>query len=328
MKDTGSIELTAFDPLLHNFPLPLGATLYPLGFPVEIHTNNAEILEMAEESWGACLQKFAKPPIEIRIAVSEENASEPPSAPVFRAQGHLLSIVSDAAHFAMCDLARGFAFCWLTQGATNARVWTRHYFLDAMVYCCLNHLYVTAVHAGCIAKNGRGVLLCGPSGVGKSVLALACARDGWSFVTDDVAYLVRGEKSDTVVGKPDRMKFLTTAAALFPSVKWPQAGADHAGSPFLELRTEDVHMATAPSCSADFLVFLRRPKAGPARLIPIDSKEALIRLLADLPVFDKPVYAEHRRSVMILSRVRAYELQYEHLAEAIPILSQLAGDGS
>ena len=52
MKDTGSIELTAFDPLLHNFPLPLGATLYPLGFPVEIHTNNAEILEMAEESWG------------------------------------------------------------------------------------------------------------------------------------------------------------------------------------------------------------------------------------------------------------------------------------
>jgi hypothetical protein len=326
MKDTGSIELTAFDPLLHNFALPLRATLYPLGFPLEIHTNSPEILEMVEESWGACVQKFAKPPIEIRIAVSRENASELPSAPVFRAQGHLLSIVSDAAHFAMCDLAAGFAFCWLTQHATNARVWTRHYFLDAMVYCSLNQLYVTAVHAGCIAKNRRGVLLCGPSGVGKSVLALACARNGWSFVTDDVAYLVRGEESAMVLGKPDRMKFLTTATALFPNLEWPQEGADHAGSPFLELRTEDLDMSTAPSCSADFLVFLRRPKTGPARLIPISSNEALIRLLADLPIFEEPVHAKHRRSIEILSRVRAYELEYEHLAEAIPILSQLAGD--
>lgn len=328
MKNTDTIELTSFDPLLYNFPLPLRGTLYPLGFPLEIHTNNPEILKMAEETWGACVRKFANPPIEIRIAVSEENEGEPPSAPVFRAQGHLLSIVSDAAHFAVCDLAKGFAFCWLMQGAINARVWTRHYFLDAMVYCSLTHLYVTAVHAGCITRNGRGVLLCGPSGVGKSVLALACAHNGWSFVTDDVAYLVRGKESEMVIGKPDRMKFLTTAAALFPGLPWPQAGADHAGSPLLELRTEDVEMATAHSCSPDFLVFLRRPKVGAASLIPIGSDEVLIRLLAELPVFDKPVHAEHRRSLEILSRVPAYELQYEHLDEAIPILNRLAGDGS
>ena len=34
MKDTDTIEISTFDPLLHNLPLPLRATLYPLGFPL------------------------------------------------------------------------------------------------------------------------------------------------------------------------------------------------------------------------------------------------------------------------------------------------------
>ena len=327
MKETGAIELTSFDPLLHILALPWRATFYPLGFPIEIRTNHQEILETAKESWGACLRRFATPPVEIRIAVSEGISNEPPSPPVFRAQGHLLSIVSDAANFAVCDLAKGFAFGWLTRAAATARVWTRHFYLDAMAYCCLTHLYVTAVHAACITKNGRGVLLCGPSGMGKSVLALACAQNGWAFVTDDVAYLVREFENDMVLGRPDRMKFLPTGAALFPSIQWTKPGADHDGSPFLELRTQNIDIATAQSSTADYLVFLRRrPEIGSARLMPIDSGDVFARLVAELPVFETSVHAAHRQSLETLSRVPAFEMQYEHLSDAIRMLNQLAGD--
>jgi hypothetical protein len=326
VKPTGTIELIAPDPLLHNLSLPLHHTFYPLGFPVEIYTNDQEILVMAEESWSACVQRFDKPPIHLRIAVSDENPGARPSPPVFRAQAHLLSIVSDPANFAVCDLSAGFSFCCLTRAAVSAHVWARHFFLDAMVFCSLNYRYVTAVHAGCISRNGHGTLLCGPSGIGKSVLALACAKNGWAFVTDDVVYLVRGSEEQMVLGKPDRMKFLPTGAVLFPSVPWPEPGADHDGTPFLELRTEDADIAVAQSCRADYLVFLRRPNHRAPRLVPIGSDEVFARLLADMPVFEKSIHAAHRKSLEILARVPAFELQYDQLEEAIGILNRLMGD--
>lgn len=47
----------------------------------------------------------------------------------------------------------------------------------------------TIVHAGLLARRKagewRGVLLVGPSGVGKSDLTLRLSRDGWTLVADD-----------------------------------------------------------------------------------------------------------------------------------------------
>ena len=42
------------------------------------------------------------------------------------------------------------------------------------------------VHAGAVALGGRGVLFVGVGGRGKTTTALACARDGFSFMADDL----------------------------------------------------------------------------------------------------------------------------------------------
>lgn len=325
VKQVGAIAAIAFDPLLHNVVLPLQATFYPIGFPVQIHTNDPAILTAAEESWSGHGQRFLTPPLQVRIAVSNDIPDEIPQAPVFRAQGHLLAIVSDAANFAMCDFSTGFAFCWLTPRAAAARAWVRHFFLEAIAYATLTHLYVTAVHAACITKNGLGVLLCGESGIGKSVLALKCARNGWTFVTDDVSYLLRAAENGTVLGKPKRMKFLPSAASLFPDIEWTNSGADHDGEPFAELRTGQIGISTEQSCTAGYLIFLRRPTGGPAHVMPIDSNQAFARLVAELPVYEKSVYAEHLRSIEVLSRVRAFDLHYDDLDDAVRLLDDLTG---
>lgn len=44
---------------------------------------------------------------------------------------------------------------------------------------------MTRVHAGCVAIGGRGVLITGPSGSGKSDLALRLVDRGAALVSDD-----------------------------------------------------------------------------------------------------------------------------------------------
>ena len=44
---------------------------------------------------------------------------------------------------------------------------------------------VDTIHASCVALDGRAILLTGPSGVGKSDLALRLIDRGWELVSDD-----------------------------------------------------------------------------------------------------------------------------------------------
>ena len=51
------------------------------------------------------------------------------------------------------------------------------------------------VHASCVARGGDAVLLLGPSGSGKSDLALRLLRLGWQLVADDQVMLQAMEGS-------------------------------------------------------------------------------------------------------------------------------------
>ena len=52
------------------------------------------------------------------------------------------------------------------------------------------------VHGALMEKDGRGVLLCGPSGIGKSTTARRMAAEGFDILADDCFLLRRGERGD------------------------------------------------------------------------------------------------------------------------------------
>jgi hypothetical protein len=218
-----------------------------------------------------------------------------------------MSAISDAENFAVCDYTRNFAFCRLNQNAD--RDFISYYYLQALVNFSLTQLYLTPVHAACVARNGRGVLLCGESGAGKTSLAYHCARNGWTYVSDNESWLVRGQEP-LLVGDPRRIRFRETAVQLFPELMGKQAVPHPNGKLSIELITS--HIATSQSCHIARVVFLSR-KPG----------DAVEHLLSEIPVYEDHVRRAHRASLEKIAQLDPVELSERRLDDAARILEEL-----
>ena len=63
----------------------------------------------------------------------------------------------------------------------------------------------TLLHASCVSADGRGILILGPAGSGKSSLALKLMGLGANLVSDDRTFVMR--KSDRLIATcPDKIR--------------------------------------------------------------------------------------------------------------------------
>jgi hypothetical protein len=315
--------LSALDPLGASTPLPYHHVLFPLGFPVHIKTNEQGIIRAAEQSWAAFPQRFREAPLQVRIIVSDSAGTRRPPIPVVRAQANLLTMVADAQNFACGDLAAGFGFASLSKAVLLNRDYLRYHFLEGLVYALLEMQHVVAVHAACVVKDGHGVLFVGNSGAGKSSLAYACARRGWTYVSDDATCLVRRRPGRQVLGNPHGFRFRPTVTTLFPELRGRIKLRN--GKPTVEVRTEGLtHLLTANECTVDHVVFLnRRPEpAGPPRLIPLSEEECLRGLFSNPWPPELPVHQERLAAVERLLKAKLYRMEYLEFDPAIDLLER------
>lgn len=303
-------------PLLHR------AEFYPLGFPVQVATNSAAVLGVAAASWNGWSRAFDRPPLEIRVIVHLDGPV-PDREPVYRAQRNLFTIIADNANFGICDLEKGYCFCCITPAMAVDPYFPNH-LLDTMAYFTLDYRYITIVHAGCVALNGRGVLLCGDAGAGKSCMAYACVKRGWTLLSDDFAALLRDPQSSTVIGRPQRMRFRPEALDLFPELKNFASSITSFGKHMFDLRTGAIpNVQTARCCRAEKIVFLERRDSGDADLIPMTPAAALAQFEYDRPYWDPPVFDEHRENMNALLSRGVHTLRYSDFDSAIDILESL-----
>ena len=311
----------ANDPLLHEIELPLHATYYPLGFRLNLATNSRHVLDAGREAWGGYTAEFEREPIEIRLIVLPGGplVEEPP---VFRGQGDLFSITYDRHNFGVYDSGSLFGYCFVSEKTAGDHLRLRMYFLEAMTYSLLAQRHVVPMHAAAVMHEGRGVLLCGPSGAGKSTLSYACARAGWTFVSDDATWLPADESIRILIGRPGAARFREDAPRLFPELARYAAEQHPNGKMTIEASTADFALRTSLRCPADHMVLLdRRP--GGARLDSIPACELVDRLLADMPAFGERVRTLYERTLSRLLDTAAWRMQYETLDQALKLLSEL-----
>jgi hypothetical protein len=319
-----SQELPTYDPLLHVFDLPLEEVFYPRGCPVLIRTNHPEVLAAAAESWNQMSQLFSVPALRIDVGVLPAVDVHPLQIPVCRSRENLLSGCADAHNFYVCDVRQGFGFSWISEHSLRNHAYLRYHFLEAIALSLVTASYLTPVHGACVARHGRGVLLCGESGAGKSSLSFACARRGWTFLSDDATCLVRGRKGRAVIGNPQHIHFRESALELFPDLRHIPLRPRINGDISIEVPTDSYDgLKTCNETEIDFVLFLNRQDGVLPSTRPFPRDSAIAYLSQVLCYGDKQIIEEQKKSLANLLSAEVLEFQYSDLGSAVEFLRRL-----
>lgn len=305
--------------------LPLKRTFYPLGFPAEVQTNSAEVLELYEELWGAFEKLHDTPPILARVCVTEGGSAECPPAPVFRISLPQMTGVSDADNLCVVDFEQNSTEIFVSSATLRHRLFLKYCFLGTPMACIATR-YTTPVHAGCVSLDGRGVLLCGDSGAGKSTLSYACARAGWTYTSDDGAFLSLAGDDLLVTGDCHKVRFRPTAGDLFSEVKGLEVIANPIGKASMELRSPMSHITCAQTTQVDFVVFINRHSKHSPELVPYRkdvARYSMLQTLYGLP----EIRVAQEKTIERLLALPVLELHYTDLEWGIGRLRQLVQEG-
>lgn len=319
-------------PEIHRHPLEvpelsLRRVFYPFGFPAEVRTNSAAILSSCEPLWVLSEKRFDTKLIRIDVHVIDSVSLECPPTPTHRIMQPLLVWVADETNFAVADLARGTTQVVVSEAALRHPLYLQYFFLDAAAACHISTRYATPVHAGCVAHDGRGFLLCGDSGAGKSTLSWACARAGWGYVSDDATLLLHGKEERVVIGNCHKVRLRPAGAELFPEIAGLEITPRAEGKPSIEFPTANLpYIRRAEAAQVDFIVFLNRNWDGPPKLTPY-SKDVARRFMRQV-LFGTPEHlAVQFAAVERLLTAEVFELRYNTLQPAIDRLRALSREG-
>lgn len=240
----------------------------------------------------------------------------------------------------VCDLERR----WVTvchPESEEAEPWLlAHVFFTVPLAEMLKRAGLYMVHAAGLALGGKGLLIAGASGCGKTTLALALTRAGFGFLGDDTVFLAaRGELR--ALAFPDEVDITAQTAGFFPELR----GRDHRGAgpsgqtggtgfdrpvegTAARGRPKQAICATRVygcepcwECAPVALVFPRPARAFRSELAPMPKDEALLQLVCNVLRTEACSSQAHLDSLAALVKgCRCYRLQTGQDFEALPPL--------
>jgi hypothetical protein len=209
-------------------------------------------------------------------------------------EGNRIVFRTDGGSWLSFDPATGAARAFVTESAIDDAPWALRDLFSAALTALLRTRDRWPIHAAGLVSSDRsaGVLIVGPPMSGKTSLAINFLRRGWTLLSDDKTLLAR----DGIAGDADapvQMSGLVRAANVdpmlarhFPELADLVKGAPaHPHSPKRQVRLDRAYDAVHEGWAAvTHLLFPRVIDAGPTLLEPLDSRNALFRLVEQSPL--------------------------------------------
>jgi hypothetical protein len=173
------------------------------------------------------------------------------------------------------------------------------------------------------------MLLCGDMAAGKSTLAYAGARTGWTLICDDASFLPLDREDRLFLGNCHRIRFRSTAVELFPELEGRPVTPRVAGNkPAIEVPTSEMpELKTADSAVVDYVIFINRNWTGKPELAPLSKESVLPWLKRSLTLTAVNSQTVQDDVLRRLFDAKIFELRYQDLAWGIDRLNTLALTG-
>ncbi len=297
------------------------------GRAVQLASNDEEVLAAVAHSLPLFAQVPAAglPPFSIQITVQPAPRSLGPAPDNLMAQvwyagaGAWVTIQLGSWGHAHVDLAGGQA-----HGVLSRELAQRP---DLVSQCLLNTILLNfclsagygLLHASCLYRDGRALLLLAPHNTGKSTTALHLMRAGYRLVTDSMIHVPPHSDTLLLAGFPiNKIKLRADMVPLFPEFQ-----------PYLttELVREEtkyvLHLqglngyATDPAAIAPEkieLCLLRRNGSGTTSLTPAAARDVWPAVMANSLFYDDaPAWERNLTQISrVIERARLHHLDIGH----------------
>jgi hypothetical protein len=184
---------------------PFGERLRPswrrrvtlLGARIEFEGRSRELLQLVDEAYaGLPAQHARRGGARLKIGLqlvsrpAPRGRREPPPLRTLSGPGGLLCGMMDESNFVLLAPQAHAALIVVSRDMLRHPYHVRYELIEFAVFTlAARMLGLVPLHAACVGRGGRGLLLIGASGAGKSTLALHCALQGTDLLAEDAVFV-------------------------------------------------------------------------------------------------------------------------------------------
>src|SRR5579871_4616384 len=253
-----------------------------------LSTNSLTILKAARASFFPTSDSAHKAIFAIRLWVDPRCLTGPPwPKPYVRGLDHIVYAGFAPGSSLVIDLkSRRIAGRVSQDFAADTDYWNRVVF-PMMMSITAATAGIVELHCACVARDGHGLLLAGPTRSGKSTLSVALSSMGFGFLADDRTLCSFRQGELCAYGLLTDLKLRSDGISWFSNLANEFQADGRTNGRECRLAPETLQLTRARQCKASIMVFLERDDSAHFDCVPLSIEEVKHRiqseLMAELP---------------------------------------------